>query len=1452
MKFLLRSLLIAALLAAGITVPATVATAAGTPDVELTRQVSASTLYGSDVSVTLSAQQTSGSNAYNLTFTDVLPAGATLEDSTYPVSETIALAGGATKLIWNNVADLSSGVVVPLTYSFSYNTTTYDVGDSFTSEAEAFVNSNPRVLVKFNPTTGNVITSTRTGWDAAESTTLLVPFTLDKIEPSTEAELQRGVHDNKTVYTLTITNNSVNDSTNFSITDYLPAGLEFLGCSNQDNSAAATEEYPGSGRIDDTPLPATVDCAGFVPTSETVTVDPDGSGPLPNDVYTKVDWTSLGTIAAGATLTIKYAAAIPLRENVDIDGEATANLDNNTGDLTEDEQSLTNYAVATGTYGGTVYTDDASATITAEDVAIQKSADETSISQGATTVWTLSFQSSEYALSTSIITVTDTIPDGLDYVSSSLTPESVVTNTDGTITVTWDADAFAAASDSGDITVTTLTREDYRNGGGPVSSNDSWTNTVELGATATIITSNDGTTSELPVVDGSSAGQTARGIEIDKKVAEPASIATTCADATGLSFSDTVTGPFHPGDRVCYELTVTFPGSLDTLNNTVNDFLPAGFTYESFEYTAASTVIDADGVTFTNVAGDPLLTWNIGDVDAAAVFQVLVTAKITDPAAITDGDITANIMKMTYENSAGNVFQLRDKADTLIEKPIVTLSKGITHLNTDAVNNGPLDTLTVQATDRVTYAVVVTNSGSQDADDVSVRDNLPTLLECSDLQNISDSGVCGANPSLPRSIEWTIPSLDAGDSYTVTYDVIIPTDSSAGDTFLNTAGVRTYDAVTNTGDPQVYVPVNNIDPTLEDDANSVEAKDTASTNLRRPTLVKTATTSITESGNSAAGQATVGETVTYSVKTTIPQGSTVYVNPTVTDVVNSRYEIIGTPTFTVNGGASQNATVTGQTVRALIGANYINPANSGDDDVILSITVRVLDAANVTRGTGITNTATLTWERVNGTADSEQSNRTTTRVVEPDIDITKKSNAVSGQVEAGQIVTYTLELRNASGANVSTAHDTTVVDQVPTTIQPVDASNTPVTSSQTLPGGGYWDNAARTITFSVATIVPGAGPDLTYSARVVDPLLSGATIVNTVGAITTSIAGGNSNERTAVSPLGTEANGYQANDDLTLRAPELGVSKSASPGTRTIGEVITYTVDVTIPKDVVAYDATIIDTMPANVRFGQFLDSTCDQNGSPCAAEASLIGSPTATDRTIGYFIGDIDPAEAEVRTVTITYTGIVTTAAASGNTLVNTVRPYWNNTDTITGTPTTVPAPGDFDKVGTPSTANVSVIEPRLTIDKDVAGQVGDSDTRRAKPGEPLEYTIVVRNAGNAPAYDVEVTDTPDARVTDYTSAGVVGVTPTDIDPSDGTLGWTIAGPIAAGASVTITYTVTMPVVDETSELVTAREVINTADVPHYFGVAPGDQVSGIDYKDYDNVTPDVVSVELDLASIG
>ena len=48
-----------------------------------------------------------------------------------------------------------------------------------------------------------------------------------------------------------ITNNPGTPTSGFSIVDFLPAGLEYLGCVNIDNRAGSAEEYPGLGRSDD-------------------------------------------------------------------------------------------------------------------------------------------------------------------------------------------------------------------------------------------------------------------------------------------------------------------------------------------------------------------------------------------------------------------------------------------------------------------------------------------------------------------------------------------------------------------------------------------------------------------------------------------------------------------------------------------------------------------------------------------------------------------------------------------------------------------------------------------------------------------------------------------------------------------------------------------------------------------------------------------------------------------------------------------------------------------------------------------------------------------------------------------------------------------------------------------------------------------------------------------------
>ncbi len=237
---------------------------------------------------------------------------------------------------------------------------------------------------------------------------------LTKSGGGTNGAVLRGAHEQQTVFTLTATNNGVNATTGFTVDDYLPAGMEFLGCGDADNSTSA--EYPGAGALNGR-VAAPSGCAA--PTLVETLNNPSG---YPAGVYTHVRWT-VGTLAAGGTTTLRYVAAVPLRDNTmtwpsgtpSLTGPQAANLDNNSGAETYDEQALTSYARGAGTYQNGTTNPAVSATTsltnTAEDLTIVKTGSSSVLSQGAITTWTLVLRASEYRDATGAV-ITDTLPDG--------------------------------------------------------------------------------------------------------------------------------------------------------------------------------------------------------------------------------------------------------------------------------------------------------------------------------------------------------------------------------------------------------------------------------------------------------------------------------------------------------------------------------------------------------------------------------------------------------------------------------------------------------------------------------------------------------------------------------------------------------------------------------------------------------------------------------------------------------------------------------------------------------------------------------------------------------------------------------------------------------------------------------------------------------------------------------
>ena len=1504
----LRRALAATALLLALTALSAPSSALAAPDITLDKQAPASVLFGDDSSVRLRVANPSDQPyGYNLSFRDVLPAGVSYVPGSAAVEPRViadAPTAGATTLIFENVSDLSPGSTYDLDYAVRHDTGVFEIGDSYVNQAGAYINDDPFFVPDFGPNgqpTGDI-----TGSATDSATTEISAIEIVKDEPSPEGELLRGAHDHQTVYTLTVRNNSVDPTDSIDVEDWLPAGLEYLGCGTADNTTDAptnpgsAEEYAGSGPLNPGNAPATADCVA-PDLVETVDVDPDGAaGPLPFGVYTHVAWNDLGSVAPNGELRVQYVAAVPLRENTTtwtgvLPPAPTsllqaANLDNNSGAETYDEQPLTNYARVQGSYDGSLpVTDDYALTRSAEDLAVQKSVSSPAIAQGQISTWSLDIRTSEYRYSEGV-TVTDALPDGLcplgsvnheggglqdaecdptgDLPSAQYT--TVTEMADGSYEIVWDQTtvpelALRQPSTTFTIELPTRTRTTYQQDfedDTPILARDSWTNGVEIeGLTSRICAPADpdctgagikidgDAPEQVVATDASAARQEAGGVTIDKRVRAATPTPVSCDPSDPGAYVNGPPPSYGPGDRICWQLRIDFPTTLDSGDPELTDFLPPGTAYVpgSAVPTPSNDVVS----TFSDAeAANGVLTWDLGsDVDPGGLaFEWRFATVLSQTAADAVGDIDGNLMKLSYANTEGETFPLRDEVNFARSQARLGLTKGVLRIAGAPAAGNPPNTDGGQAVagSEVEYRIDLTNDGDLDADDATVWDELRDGITCADVGLISHGGTCSGT-----RITWTGLSVPAAGADQIGYTVDMPNGVEPGRRFDNEAGVVSYQSATNTGGTFTYVPADNIN-TSAPTANAPAADDDSFVTTPAMTLTKTRTTGVDEAGNNLASQATIGERVDYTVTLVVPAGTTVYGSPTLSDVAGPRHVFVGT-NATLNGGSlpgTFSAAVNPFGVAAYVNfpAGYENAAGSGDDTFVLTLQTTVADVAGNRRTAPndvLPNNASFAWSWQDGSAQSLEASTSTT-IVEPNVAVGKDDDDADDVVDPGQTVGYTVTATNPSGTRVSTAHDLELVDTVPAGLTPV----LPIAN------GGVWDSVARTITWSIASLAPGANAVRTYSVTVDEPAVVGEVFDNEVDLTATSLAGAVSGERTAAS--GTNA-GYVAQDTDSVRLEGASLTKSVDPGQATVGDQVTYTAEVTFPASITYYDATVIDTLPDGMAFDETVSVECAVDPcTPPPPATSLPAQPQPDGTTrVGWYLDDL-PSQAQERTYTITYTAHVAddysdpvAPVASGQTLTNSAAGFYNSADDIGVPPTSVPAPGDFDDGTGPDTADVGVVEPAVTIDKDVSGDANDDDVRDTQPGDSYTYSLVVRNEGNAPAYDVDVTDTPDAALLrDIAPVANPAVDVTDGDGSDGTLGWTIPGPIPANGSVTIAYTADLA---PSADLSQGDTVVNTADVASFWGVSEADRDAnpGWDFREYIDVPDDTVTLDVQLPDL-
>jgi uncharacterized repeat protein (TIGR01451 family) len=1467
---------------------------------------------------------------YNATITDLLPAGSTYLGNVSPASAGDPVirtdpVSGRTLLIWANITDLPQGGSYTLAFDVDPGPAGDVVGNVLVNEANAATSTDERDVPDLDAS-GRPVPAPTTQTASDTLNTQVAAIEVRKTNTnSPEGELLRGVHDQRSVYELQVENNKAAATTGVTLVDYLPAGLEFLGCGDVDYTREGVVEYPGARRLG---LPPLVPDRCVLPVAVETVVDPaDPAVNLPAGTFTKVTWT-IGTLAPGDIATVRYVAGIPLRANsaLFVGGEApdpaslrqTANLDNNIGISTQElpvERTLRNFAAATGTYTGALAPGadpqaqaDTSNTVTIEDLRLRKSLSPTSPAINDIVRYSLTIDTSEYVSADGIV-LTDDLPDGMcpigagnlagDDACAGLPGEPsspydriTANTTTGGYTIVFDPVAVPARNGTLTVTFPALFKPEFNDhgprAGRPTVGADEFTNVVGLlGATEPAVDS--GEQPQGGVTDSSEASFGTPRSVLTKQM-KPRAIGMNCDPGVAPAYADAETIPdaqraFRQDDLVCFKVRIDFPTTIATRNMLLTDFLPTDTVYEPGTYAPTSN----NTVAVRDLTTDPRIIRVVLGTETPAgsgsffaqpgdVFEAVFAVRVLQAAPGPGPDITANLVKTRYQNTDGLLFADRDQAFFgILPPPDVAILKGVYRVDAPASGPNPanVDGSVVQQDATATFRLDIANrplTGLEGLDysirGTSVWDVLAPGIGCGAVSNFRvaakgptpnpnptlvalPGGIAtcyepGSGPAVDPSfgnranqalIVWNFPSPDAADTFavnpgqtmTVAYDVRLPALISVSSRFDNDAAVARYESFTNTrNETTAFVPRDNVNPDFAADENAAPVRDDSFVVTAAAAVAKTQTTAIEEAGNNRARDAVIGEEITYDVSVTVPAQTTVF-NAVLRDPLprsgaNQHIELLSAtqsgppgPTLDANTG-TDTATLT-------FPPTYTN--TTGAPQVFgMRITARMTTNSQNTNGTSRTNTVTFSSNAtLGGTPLPARTATSQARVVEPSPTVTKSASPTT--VIGGQTVIYTVTASNAN--NRPPLHDAFTSDCLPALLTydgEVANGGGAVTTSPGTGAAGNCPVGTTRIEWQVGTVLPGSANAkvLRYRAVVSEQVVAGTQLRNDVRLTGTSL----NNGTTATQPI---ERAYNSTSFAVLDISGADLSKGVAPGQATIGQSVEYTVAGVLPANVNAYEASLLDQLPAGIDPQvEVLSVTCSGSTAGCA---QVEGNPgfgsqlTRNGQTIGFLIGDAltDPSE---RLITIRYRTTVLNQPRdavgdpnrAGARPTNSVRVWWS-TQAAAAPPASVDDPPGLPGAVSrgPVTAQFLVVEPQLRIDKSLLNPV-------VRPGDQLLYRVNVSNPTGATvseAFDVSVSDTvPLGIVVDpatITGGGVLS----GADPvrGGGTISWGPAGigPLKPGETVQVVYNARLA----PSETLTSAPLRNTAEIEEYFSLPAG-----------------------------
>ncbi|MEM8653667.1 MAG: isopeptide-forming domain-containing fimbrial protein [Pseudomonadota bacterium] len=805
-----------------------------------------------------------------------------------------------------------------------------------------------------------------------------------------------------------------------------------------------------------------------------------------------------------------------------------------------------------------------------------------------------------------------------------------------------------------------------------------------------------------------------------------------------------------------YEIELTLPeGTSDIL---VSDDLPPGLTPISAEITTMDAAITSDNLAlgdtdissgFITVGSDGGFVFDFGTVTnpgdnlaANDTIILTVTAKVADLAVVTDGATLTNQATISLidpvsgavliDPDTGAPQSFSDDASADVVEPELDIAKTVVPTTADAG-------------DTVTYTILSQNTGSGPAYDVILNDPLsnagldiptPAVGSIRILDGGTDVTPTGADaptlvyPTSADGLQATIPVLLPGQTIEIVFDAVVSDTATFSTPIENTAEVTRFDTDpagdgTDADDGRVF------DDTL---AGYVVPEDNAVVTTPDVTLAKAVVaTSDTDTAGTDVG---IGETVTYELTVTVPEGTADLVLadalPTGLTAISAEVISLGDgsniTTDNIAAGdtdASGSITLTASGVTfdfGMVLVDATDDAAATDETIVVQVVARVDDVISNADGSTLENDATLD---VNDPATGAplQPDPTASAdvdIVEPDLSIDK-----SGPIAAnpGDTVPYVVTVTNTGSGP---AHDVFFEDvlsdpQLALTGTPVfDIDGTTITPPITLTGDGFSTligslQVGETLTVSYEAVLSAAAPEA-------------QSFPNVASIEYDTIADGD--------PDTPDARSFTDEDDHAVATVPV-VSKDATGSSLTqtgigefdstdldlvVGEEVTYTLTLVLPE--VPMDSVIVqDTLPDGLAFvsADFVSQGAQITG---ADDVVISNAGQVTTFDFGEVDNAADGTLGAGDQVIVELTAVVVDAAAvvDGASLVNT-----STLDVV--------AAGGIVLDQATDTAAVDVVEPELALEK--------TGPQAADAGDQITYQIEIENTGTGPAFDVFVADT-------------------------------------------------------------------------------------------------------------